>query len=149
MIALAVENGLAQLQRAFADAIFFDDAPIPATIRAASGRAHASRFGVYRNNVIAGLIKAVAARYPVVRKLLWDDAFRPGCSSLRDGGAAALAGACLSTATAFRNFSAASGKAPLRNISPTWPSSKLRARAPTTPPMQRRSRRDAFSALAA
>ena len=47
----------------------------PATIRAASGPAHASRFGVYRNNVIAGLINAVAARYPVVRKLLWDDAF--------------------------------------------------------------------------
>jgi hypothetical protein len=37
--------------------------------------ASASRFGVYRNNVIAGLINAVAARYPVVRRLLWDDAF--------------------------------------------------------------------------
>lgn len=75
MIALAVENGLEQLQSAFADAIFFDHAPIPATIRTGSGRAHASRFCVYRNNVIAGLIKAVAARYPVVRKLLWDDSF--------------------------------------------------------------------------
>lgn len=53
-----------------------DDAPIPATVRAASGPAHAGRFGVYRNNVISGLIRAVAARYPVVRKLLWDDAFR-------------------------------------------------------------------------
>jgi hypothetical protein len=69
------ENGLAQLQRAFADAIFFDHAPIPSTVRSASGPAHVSRFGVYRNNVIASLINAVAARYPVVRKLLWDDAF--------------------------------------------------------------------------
>lgn len=75
MRALATENGPAQLQRAFAEAILFDDAPIPATVRQASGPAHASRFGVYRNNVIAGLIKAIAARYPAVRKLLWDDAF--------------------------------------------------------------------------
>jgi hypothetical protein len=48
---------------------------VPATIRAASGGAHASRFGVYRNNVFASLINAIAARYPVTRKLLWDDAF--------------------------------------------------------------------------
>jgi hypothetical protein len=75
MIALPIESGHAQLQRFFAEAILFDDAPIPATVRQASGPAYASRFGVYRNNVIAGLIKAVAARYPVVRKLLWDDAF--------------------------------------------------------------------------
>jgi hypothetical protein len=75
MIGLAAENGMAQLQRAFANAIFFDDAPIPETVRAVSGPAHASRFGVYRNNVIAGLINAIAARYPVSRRLLWDDAF--------------------------------------------------------------------------
>ena len=75
MLALPIESGQALLQRSFAEAILFDDAPIPATVRAASGRAYASRFGVYRNNVVAGLINAVAARYPVVRRLLWDDAF--------------------------------------------------------------------------
>ena len=75
MIALPLENGFARFQRAFAEAIFSDDAPIPATIRAASGPGSASRFGIYRNNVMASLINAVAARYPVVRKLLWDDAF--------------------------------------------------------------------------
>jgi hypothetical protein len=75
MLALPIESGQAQLLRSFAEAILFDDAPIPASVRAASGPAHASRFGVYRNNVVAGLINAVAARYPVVRKLLWDDAF--------------------------------------------------------------------------
>jgi len=64
-----------RLQRAFAEAILSGDAPVPAAIREASGPAHASRFGVYRNNVIAGLINAVSVRYPVVRKLLWDDAF--------------------------------------------------------------------------
>jgi hypothetical protein len=75
MPALPIESGLAQLQRTFAEAILSGDAPIPGTVRAASGPAHASRFGVYRNNVVAGLIDAVAARYPVVRRLLWDDAF--------------------------------------------------------------------------
>lgn len=75
MSALAAENSMAQVQRAFASAIFFDDAPIPVTVRTASGPAHASRFGVYRNNVVAGLINAIAARYPVSRQLLWDDAF--------------------------------------------------------------------------
>ena len=74
-VALSLESGSAQLQRLFAEAIVLGDAPIPATVRRASGPAYASRFGVYRNNVITGLIKAVAARYPVVRKLLWDDAF--------------------------------------------------------------------------
>lgn len=75
MIPVPLENGLMRLQRSFADAILLDDSPIPTTVRAASGPAASSRFGVYRNNVIAGLIKAVAARYPVVRKLLWDDSF--------------------------------------------------------------------------
>jgi hypothetical protein len=75
MIALAIENGQSQLRRSFAEAILSGDAPIPASVRAASGPAYASRFGVYRNNVVAGLINAIAARYPVVRKLLWDDAF--------------------------------------------------------------------------
>lgn len=75
MLALALESPPMRLQRAFAEAILSGDAPVPAMIREASGPAHASRFGVYRNNVIAGLINAMSARYPVVRKLLWDDAF--------------------------------------------------------------------------
>jgi hypothetical protein len=75
MLALVAQDRLAQLQSAFAEAIFFDDAPIPATVRDGSGPAYASRFSVYRNNVIAGLINAIAARYPVVRKLLCDDTF--------------------------------------------------------------------------
>lgn len=71
----ALDDGLTRLQAAFADAVFFDHAPIPATIRDASGQAHASRFSVYRNNVFAGLKSAVGARYPVVKKLLWEDGF--------------------------------------------------------------------------
>jgi hypothetical protein len=72
---MSLESPPMRLQRAFAAAIFSGDAPIPATIREASGPAYSSRFSVYRNNVIAGLINALSARYPVVRRLLWDDAF--------------------------------------------------------------------------
>jgi hypothetical protein len=75
MLRVTLDDELTRLQAAFADAVFFDHAPIPATIREASGEAHASRFSVYRNNVVAGLINAVGARYPVVKKLLWDEGF--------------------------------------------------------------------------
>jgi len=75
MLAMPLESSPVRLQRTFAEALLSGDAPIPATIRQASGPAHVSRFSVYRNNVIASLINAVSARYPVVRKLLWDDAF--------------------------------------------------------------------------
>jgi hypothetical protein len=75
MIALPIEDDFVRLQHSFAQAIFFDDTAIPATVRAATGLASTSRFGVYRNNVIASLTNAVGARYPVVRKLLWDDVF--------------------------------------------------------------------------
>jgi hypothetical protein len=66
---------LQELQRGFAEAIFSLDAPIPPTIMAVSGQASFSRFGVYRNNVIASLIGAVGARYPACRRLLWPDSF--------------------------------------------------------------------------
>ena len=75
MLTLHADNGLALLQRAFAESVFFDSAPIPATIRHGSGPAYASRFSVYRNNVFASLIGAVSARYPTVRKLLWEETF--------------------------------------------------------------------------
>ena len=75
MLPLPVESGQARLQASFAEAIFLDEAPMPVTVSSASGAAAASRFGVYRNNVIAGLINAIAARYPVTRKLLWPETF--------------------------------------------------------------------------
>jgi hypothetical protein len=72
---IANEDRHAVLQRDIADAILSDDAPIPATIQLASGPATASRFGVYRNNVLFGLMNALAARYPVSREILWPDSF--------------------------------------------------------------------------
>jgi hypothetical protein len=67
-------TGFEAIQAQFADAIFADGASINAIAGGAAPAAD-SRFTVYRNNVALGLINAVAARYPVVRKLLWDDAF--------------------------------------------------------------------------
>lgn len=75
MTPFATDDGHAGLERKFADAVLFDDAPIPATIQLASGPATTSRFGVYRNNVLFGLINALAARYPVTRSILWPDTF--------------------------------------------------------------------------
>lgn len=75
MLSLGFENALRELQRGFADAIFSHDAPIPATVRKGSGNAYVSRFGVYRNNVIASLIAAIGSRYPACRKLMWPETF--------------------------------------------------------------------------
>jgi hypothetical protein len=75
MIPVPVETSHMRLQRSFAEAIVSDDAPIPVTVQLASGPATTSRFGVYRNNVMAGLIRALAQRFPVSRKILWPETF--------------------------------------------------------------------------
>jgi hypothetical protein len=62
-------------ERTFAGAILGDTGALPFGLEAPIPSAVGSRFGVYRNNVILGLTNALAARYPVVRRLLWDDAF--------------------------------------------------------------------------
>lgn len=75
MLTLAFESVLKELQRSFAEAIFSHDAPIPATVRKASGNACVSRFGVYRNNVVGSLIGAIGSRYPACRNLMWPETF--------------------------------------------------------------------------
>jgi hypothetical protein len=65
----------ANQQRIFAEAIFSDPRSAPGTIAGSSSVAAISRFGVYRNNVMSSLINAIGAKYPVTRKLLWEDAF--------------------------------------------------------------------------
>jgi hypothetical protein len=67
-------DSVAHLQRDFVAAIL-SGRPTPRAVRATAGAASDSRFGVYRNNVIAGLTRALVARYPVVHRLLADDAF--------------------------------------------------------------------------
>ncbi|ARP97877.1 DNA-binding domain-containing protein [Pseudorhodoplanes sinuspersici] len=75
MTVFARESAPFRLERDFAEALLNNDAPVPAAIKLSCGAASLSRFGVYRNNVIASLIRALASRYPVTRRLLWPDTF--------------------------------------------------------------------------
>lgn len=68
-------QSLSGLQGIFAQALLAPDAAVPRALAASRQPATTSRFGVYRNNVVVSLINALAARYPVSRRLLWDDTF--------------------------------------------------------------------------
>jgi hypothetical protein len=70
------ENDLAAGQREFAAALLDPSAPIPSQLRRHEGSAARKRFGVYRNNVIASLVSALAARFPVVCRLVGNEFFR-------------------------------------------------------------------------
>ncbi len=61
---------------AFAQALSDPARPVPPQTRGREGRPDARRFAVYRNNVAVGLIGAIEARYPVVRRLVGDAFFR-------------------------------------------------------------------------
>lgn len=65
---------------AFADAILRPGSPPPPGLRASrrpgDGTGVERRFAVYRNTVVGGLVDALAARYPVARRLLGEAFFR-------------------------------------------------------------------------
>ena len=67
---------LAGTQNAFAHALLHPERAVPATIRGAARRGADRRFAVYRNNVITGLIDALAQRFPVVCRLVGEEFFR-------------------------------------------------------------------------
>jgi hypothetical protein len=66
-------EAFAGLQQSFAAAVLGQPAELP--IRAATAVRAESGLAVYRNNVMSGLIKVVAARFPAVRRLLDEDCF--------------------------------------------------------------------------
>jgi Putative DNA-binding domain len=66
---------MADLQTKFSRALLDPAQPIPSAIRGATRRRADRRFAVYRNNVVAGLIDALAGRFPVVRRLVGDAFF--------------------------------------------------------------------------
>jgi hypothetical protein len=68
--------GLARSQRAFTTALFDPVAAAPAVLRDAASVRAASAFAVYRNNVAAGLINVLTGRFPVIVRLIGEDAFR-------------------------------------------------------------------------
>ena len=65
----------ASFQTSFADALLDTDRPIPRGVVAHDAASPARRFGVYRNNVVSGLVKALRNSFPVVEKIVGDEFF--------------------------------------------------------------------------
>ena len=63
-------------QRSFAAALLNAKLPMPDGVTSARGEADASRFAIYRNNVVVGLTNALGQRFPVVKRLVGDDFFQ-------------------------------------------------------------------------
>src|SRR5712671_5592859 len=59
----------------FAGALLDTEHPIPCGITAHNAAIPTRRFAVYRNNVVAGLVKALKSRFPVVEKIVGEEFF--------------------------------------------------------------------------
>jgi hypothetical protein len=66
----------ADLQRDFAGAVLDTEVAVPALLSRKTGGVPSRRFGVYRNNVYAGLIEVLSGRFPVVARLVGEEFFR-------------------------------------------------------------------------
>jgi hypothetical protein len=60
----------------FSDGLLAGDGRCPPGLRTWNGSDPARRFAVYRNNVVVGLIDALADSFPVTRELVGDEFFR-------------------------------------------------------------------------
>src|SRR5260370_3608477 len=65
----------ASFEGSFADALLNADQPVPRGITAHDATVPARRFGIYRNNVVIGLGKALRNRFPVVEKIVGEEFF--------------------------------------------------------------------------
>jgi len=61
---------------AFAAALFDPETRVPSGLAAPQGMPLQKRLGVYRNNLRAGLIETLAARFPATRKIVGEDFFK-------------------------------------------------------------------------
>jgi hypothetical protein len=66
---------LSSFEQCFAQALLDPGQPIPQRVVAHNEQSATQRFAVYRNNVVAGLVKAIEARFPVVEKIVGKDFF--------------------------------------------------------------------------
>ncbi len=62
-------------QSTFADALLDPDRPVPPGLGAPAAADLQARFAVHRNNMVAGLVQALAARFPAVVKIVGADFF--------------------------------------------------------------------------
>jgi len=67
---------LAAIQASFASALRDPGAIPPASLAHLHARVPSRRFNVYRNNVYAGLIGVIEARYPAVQRLVGEEFFK-------------------------------------------------------------------------
>lgn len=63
-------------QAAFAAALLASELPCPTSVCAWNGADPARRFGVYRNNVVSGLVDALEQTFPVTSQLTGSEFFR-------------------------------------------------------------------------
>ena len=66
---------LEPFEASFAGALLDAERPIPRGITAHNAAIPTRRFAVYRNNVVAGLVKALKSRFPVVEKIVGQEFF--------------------------------------------------------------------------
>lgn len=65
----------AALQTDFATALLDAGRAVPGALTAHTSREPVKRFAVYRNNVVAGLVNALRARFPATEKIVGEDFF--------------------------------------------------------------------------
>jgi hypothetical protein len=65
----------ASFETSFTDALLRAELPVPVGITAHNAAIPTRRFAVYRNNVVAGLVKAIESRFPVVEKIVGGEFF--------------------------------------------------------------------------
>jgi Putative DNA-binding domain len=68
-------RSLSEVQAEFAAALVDPATRLPEGVRGPNGRPAPRRFAVYRNNVIVGLVGAVAGAFPAVKRIVGDDFF--------------------------------------------------------------------------
>jgi Putative DNA-binding domain len=66
---------LEPFEASFAGALFDAERPIPRGITAHNAAIPTRRFAVYRNNVVAGLVKALKNRFPAVERIVGEEFF--------------------------------------------------------------------------
>lgn len=71
-----MKTGAIQREGGFAEAVLDTASAVPPALIGRSGGSPARRFGVYRNNVYAGLISVLAGRFPATAKLVGEEFFR-------------------------------------------------------------------------
>ena len=64
------------VQENFSRALLDPDSLVPAALTPYTARVPEKRFAVYRNNVVVGLVNALAARFPAVQRIVGEEFFR-------------------------------------------------------------------------